>query len=191
VDPRIARTRASMQTALLELCREQEYADLSVSDIAEASGINRSTFYQHYADKEALLADALDGFVESAAAQLEAEKLNAPDADPRAMIQKFLEHVRENAALYRTVLGPTGSPVIVANLRERVIALALSGLSQAPRRADSPPLNIVAAGIAGSFISVVREWLSMKPLPSADRVTEWAWLTLTGAVTRPETAPVD
>jgi hypothetical protein len=38
---------------------------------------------------------------------------------------------------------------------------------------------------------VVREWLSMKPLPSADRVTEWAWLTLTGAVTRPETAPVD
>ena len=191
MDPRIARTRASMQTALLELCREQEYADLSVSDITEASGINRSTFYQHYADKEALLADALDGFVESAAAQIEAEKLNAPDADPRAMIQKFLEHVRENAALYRTVLGPTGSLVIVANLRERVIALALSGLAQAPRQADSPPLNIVAAGIAGSFISVVREWLSMKPLPSADRATEWAWSALTGTVLRPETAPVD
>jgi AcrR family transcriptional regulator len=180
-----------MQTALLDLCREQEYADLSVSDITEASGINRSTFYQHYADKEALLADALDGFVESAAAQIEAEKLNAPDADPRAMIQKFLEHVRENAALYRTVLGPTGSLVIVANLRERVIALALSGLSQAPRQADSPPLNIVAAGIAGSFISVVREWLSMKPLPSADRATEWAWSALTGTVMRPEAAPVD
>ena len=191
MDPRIARTRASMQTALLELCREQEYADLSVSDITEASGINRSTFYQHYADKEALLADALDGFVESAAAQIEAEKLNAPDADPRAMIQKFLEHVRENAALYRTVLGPTGSLVIVANLRERVIALALSGLSQAPRQTESPPLNIVAAGIAGSFISVVREWLSMKPLPSADRATEWAWSALTGTVLRPETAPVD
>ena len=191
MDPRIARTRASMQTALLDLCREREYADLSVSDITEASGINRSTFYQHYADKEALLADALDGFVESAAAQIEAEKLNAPDADPRAMIQKFLEHVRENAALYRTVLGPTGSLVIVANLRERVIALALSGLSQAPRQTDSPPLNIVAAGIAGSFISVVREWLSMKPLPSADRVTEWAWRALTGTVPRPETAPVE
>ncbi len=191
MDPRIARTRASMQTALLDLCREREYADLSVSDITEASGINRSTFYQHYADKEALLADALDGFVESAAAQIEAEELNAPNADPRAMIQKFLEHVRENAALYRTVLGPTGSPVIVANLRERVIALALSGLSQAPRQTDSPPLNIVAAGIAGSFISVVREWLSMKPLPSADRVTEWAWSALTGTVPRPETAPVD
>jgi hypothetical protein len=180
-----------MQTALLDLCREREYADLSVSDITEASGINRSTFYQHYADKEALLADALDGFVESAAAQIESEKLNAPDADPRAMIQKFLEHVRENAALYRTVLGPTGSLVIVANLRERVIALALSGLSQAPRQTDSPPLNIVAAGIAGSFISVVREWLSMKPLPSADRVTEWAWSALTGTVPRPETAAVD
>ena len=191
MDPRIARTRASMQTALLDLCREQEYADLSVSDITEASGINRSTFYQHYADKEALLSDALDGFVEAAAAQIEAEKLNAPDADPREMIRKFLEHVRENAALYRTVLGPTGSPVIVANLRQRVIALALSGLSQVPREAGLPPLNIVAAGIAGSFISVVREWLSMKPLPSADRVTEWAWSALTGAIPRPEGVSVD
>ena len=191
MDPRIARTRASMQAALLELCREQEYADLSVSDITEASGINRSTFYQHYVDKEALLADALDGFVESAAAQIETEKLNAPDADPRAMIQKFLEHVRENAALYRTVLGPTGSLVIVANLRERVIALSLSGLSQLPREPGAPPINIAAAGIAGSFISVVREWLSMKPLPSADRVTEWAWSALTGTVPRPETASVD
>jgi AcrR family transcriptional regulator len=180
VDPRIARTRASLQEALLGLCRDTEYATVSISDITDAAGINRSTFYQHYADKEELLADALDGFVEQAAAQIEASQLNAPDADPREMIGKFLEHVRENAALYRMILGPAGSPMIVAQLRGRIIALAQSGLAKAPRDSKSIPVNVAAASIAGSFISIVREWLNMKPLPTADRATAWAWSALSG-----------
>ena len=181
MDPRIARTRASLHEALLGLCRDNEYASVSISDIADAAGINRSTFYQHYADKEELLMDALDGFAEQAAAQIEASQLNTPDADPREMIAKFLEHVRENAALYRMILGPTGSPMIVAQLRGRIIALAKNGLDMAPRDAKSIPVNVAAASIAGSFISIVREWLSMKPLPSAERATEWAWSALSGA----------
>jgi len=86
VDPRIARTRSSLHEALLGLCRESDYASVSISDITDAAGVNRSTFYQHYADKEELLADALDSFVEQAAAQIEAKALNAPGADPREMI---------------------------------------------------------------------------------------------------------
>lgn len=181
MDPRITRTRASLQEALLGLCRDTEYSTVSVSDIADAAGINRSTFYQHYADKEELLADALDGFAEQAAAQIEASQLNEPDADPREMIRKFLEHVRENAELYRMILGPAGSPMIVAQLRSRIIALAQSGLAKAPRDRKVIPVNVAAASIAGSFISIVREWLNMKPLPSADRATEWAWSALSGA----------
>jgi AcrR family transcriptional regulator len=185
VDPRIARTRSSLHEALLGLCRESDYASVSISDITDAAGLNRSTFYQHYADKEELLADALDSFVEQAAAQIEAKALNAPGADPREMIHKFVEHVRENAPLYRTILGPTGSPAMVAQLRGRVMALALNGLGMAPTGSVKVPLNIAAASIAGSFISIVREWLNMKPLPTADRVTEWIWSSMTTGVSQP------
>ncbi|MEZ5190283.1 MAG: helix-turn-helix domain-containing protein [Schumannella sp.] len=64
MDPRIARTRRSLQEALLELARERELDDISVGDVAERAGVNRSSFYQHYADKETLLADALDSAAE-------------------------------------------------------------------------------------------------------------------------------
>src|SRR5690606_15118949 len=66
VDPRIARTRRSLQEALFELARERGLDEISVADIAERAGVNRSSFYQHYSDKDTLLADAIDAVVEEA-----------------------------------------------------------------------------------------------------------------------------
>lgn len=179
LDPRVLRTRASLQEALLQLCRETDVTQVSISDITEAAGVNRSTFYQHYPDKETLLADALDEYAARAEVQLEADVLSAENPDPTRLIRRYLGHVRENATLYRSILGSTGSPIIVARLTDRITTLVLSGLTQRPpRNQDGVPLAIEAAGIAGSFIGMVRAWLEMKPLPTADRVTEWIVKTL-------------
>src|SRR6187402_2026282 len=55
VDPRIRRTRLSLQQALEKLLDEREFEKISVQDIAEAAAVNRATFYDHYPDKFALL----------------------------------------------------------------------------------------------------------------------------------------
>ena len=60
LDPRIARTRRVLQAALLDLAREQPLDEITVAEIADRAEVNRSSFYQHYSDKETLLADALD-----------------------------------------------------------------------------------------------------------------------------------
>ena len=82
VDPRILRTKESLQNSLLELCRTEDFASLSISNIVDAAGVNRSTFYQHYADKETLLADALDAYVTQAQAQLEAAGTDGLEVHP-------------------------------------------------------------------------------------------------------------
>jgi AcrR family transcriptional regulator len=55
VDPRIRRTRLLLQQALGKLLETSEFEKISVQDIAEAATLNRATFYDHYADKFALL----------------------------------------------------------------------------------------------------------------------------------------
>jgi AcrR family transcriptional regulator len=55
LDPRIRRTRLLLQQALEKLLERQEFEKISVQDIADAATVNRATFYDHYADKFALL----------------------------------------------------------------------------------------------------------------------------------------
>lgn len=179
MDPRIARTQQSLQDALLELCRTEGFLTLSVSMIADSAGVNRSTFYQHYADKETLLADALDRFAEQAQSQLEADIETLGESDKRTLINRYFSHVQENASLYQTVLSSTGSPLIVSRLSDRIIQLATYGLSQPGVPATSSvPVNVQAASLAGSFIGILREWINMDPLPPAEDATAWAWAAM-------------
>ena len=193
MDPRILRTQESLQHALLELCRTEDFATLSISSIVDAAGVNRSTFYQHYADKETLLADALDAFVTEAQAQLDAASGGGDGSDngvelhPRDLILRYFVHVRENVALYKTVLSSSGPPVIVERLVSRVSALAERGLAAQPVVASGKmPVNIAAASLAGSFVGILREWINMSPLPSAEKATDWAWAVLTTPVGEPD-----
>ena len=55
LDPRVRRTRKMLQDALAQLLKEKEFDKISIGDIAEASTLNRATFYGHYPDKFALL----------------------------------------------------------------------------------------------------------------------------------------
>lgn len=55
VDPRIVRTRAALRDALAVLLRDRSFEELTLHDVATASGLNRATIYKHYADKFALL----------------------------------------------------------------------------------------------------------------------------------------
>jgi len=181
VDPRIARTRRTLQEALLDLARERELDTISVADIAERAGVNRSTFYQHYSDKETLLADALDAVAAEAGASLPVMTVPTETA-PRALVE-YLRHVESNAALYRSALGPNGSPVVIERLRDRVERLVEHHLAGAEEGMPfvGLPVDVVAAGITGSLIGVIRAWLEREPRPSAEVAADWVWRILTGA----------
>jgi AcrR family transcriptional regulator len=185
MDPRIARTRALLQDALLSLARERDLDEIAVADIADRATINRSTFYQHYADKETLLADALDTRARQAGADLsEAGTLELTDAPP-LLLTRYVEHLDENAALYRRALGEGGSSIAAARLRARINTVVIQGVSE---HSDHPetemPLEIVAAGITGSLVGVLTAWLEMEPRPSVAEASGWAWRMLVPAVAK-------
>lgn len=179
MDPRVARTRSSLQEALLELAREHQLDDITIADITGRAGVNRSSFYQHYTDKETLLADALENAVEKMSRQLTKSSHDPGRMPPE--LSHYLGHIAEHAWLYRRVLGEHGSTVVEARLRNRIELIVREHIDTATTPAFvGLPLDVVAAGIAGSALGVVTAWLAREPLPPVEIAADWLWRVLIG-----------
>ncbi|GII98287.1 TetR family transcriptional regulator [Sediminihabitans luteus] len=182
MDPRAARTQALLQDAIFALAAEQDLRTITVADVTERATVNRSTFYQHYADVETLLADALD----REAARSDADVAAIQDAaDPAAVLPvlvRYFEHLAEHAGVYRRALGPAGSPVATTRLRARMRRTAEASIRMHGHAVvrSGMPVEIAAAGIAGSVTGVAIAWLEMDPMPSAEVAVGWMWQLLTG-----------
>ncbi|GMA34671.1 MULTISPECIES: TetR/AcrR family transcriptional regulator [Demequina] len=177
MDARIVKTRARLQEALFALARERGLDEVSVSDIAERAGVNRSTFYQHYSDKETLLADALDVVAREAGANLDGIDIDALGA-PTVLID-FLAHIEAHADLYHRVFTEPGYGVVLARLRAHVYE-AIVSTAESKGLAPDIPADILAAGVAGSIVGVIGAWLERDPRPPSADAALWVWQVILG-----------
>src|SRR6202034_3827583 len=61
VDPRVARTRAAVLGAAIDLLAERGYSGFSVEGVVERTGIAKTTLYRHWPTRDDLLAAAIAG----------------------------------------------------------------------------------------------------------------------------------
>ncbi len=59
MDPRVARTRATVLGAAIDLLAERGYSGFSVESIVERTGIAKTTLYRHWPTRDDLLAAAI------------------------------------------------------------------------------------------------------------------------------------
>jgi AcrR family transcriptional regulator len=59
VDPRVARTRATVLAAAIDLLAERGYSGFSVEGVVERTGVAKTTLYRHWPTRDDLLAAAI------------------------------------------------------------------------------------------------------------------------------------
>lgn len=190
MDARVERTRRSLQHALFALTQERPYDEVTVGDIVERAGVNRSSFYQHYSDKETLLAFAIEAAADEAGVQL--ADLDPESADAPPALTNYLTHIDSNAAVYSSVLGPRGSALVASRMRARLKLIVREGIiSHGTERLDSIALEIESASITGATFGIIDAWLAMSPRPPAETAVAWIWQsfgTPSGRWNEPESA---
>ena len=70
MDRRARKSRAAVKDAYLQLIREQDPADVSISDLCQKADINRTTFYHHYEYLENLEKHVIYDILEDMVTQL-------------------------------------------------------------------------------------------------------------------------
>lgn len=179
MDPRIVRTRRKLQEALFALANERGIDDVTVSDIAEHAEINRTTFYQHYSDKETLLADAFSLVAAEAGAQL--GEVDVYSARPPQALVAFLEHARAHASLYHRVFTEPGYGAVLGRLHDEIeAAVARAPQDDLPSHDLGIPDRVVAAGMAGLISGVISSWLAEPDQATPDVAATWIWALIQG-----------
>jgi AcrR family transcriptional regulator len=147
MDPRQQRSREQLHAAVLDLAAARSISEVSVTEIATAAGIHRSTFYEHAASAFDLLEQALTA---------ELDQLRAPLADVRAdeiravvtvVTRGVLHHVLRHRDIYRRGLGEGSGaaslhPMLSRHFRESGRVLF-----------DQARLTVRVPGVAGTVVA--------------------------------------
>src|SRR5215467_2047227 len=116
-DVRVLRSRQALLDAFIELVLTRAYDDITVQDVARRAGVGRSTLYEHFAGKEALLGASL-----AYPFGVLADTIEAPDNTDA--LTSLLNHFWENRTLARRVFtGPMREltvQVLVRMIEERL-----------------------------------------------------------------------
>ncbi|MGH1526032.1 TetR/AcrR family transcriptional regulator [Leifsonia sp. L25] len=169
LDARQAKTLARLSAAVLVLAAERPITDVTVSGLASAAGVHRSTVYEYAASPSALLQRVLRAELDELRAAYLVDV--APD-DAAAAIsgvtRAVLQHMDEHDAVYRRGLGAAGAEAgLRAMLSEHFqgsIELLLDQHSVSVPAGDELERRTIERYLADGIIGAIEVWLT-RPRP--------------------------
>lgn len=159
IDRRVARTRASLQDALIALIPERGYASITVEDICAKANVGRSTFYSHYPDKGALRAATIEAHLHSLTRPHETPLEEVPHERLFAFSLPMFEHAQAARALHAALFAD-GGDAMHDEVRERIRRSIREELSRRPAHANAIPAEFIERFVAGAFVSALGWWIS-------------------------------
>lgn len=163
IDRRVARTRAMLEKAHLDLILEKGYEAVTIQDICDAANIGRSTFYTHYADKDDLKQKSLE-HLRKLLVDRQRDALAAP-GNPKGRSLGFslpmFEHARDHIELYRALVGNRGGAVALGTIRHILSDLVRSELAATVDKSSKTaiPRELAVQYVIGAYMAVLTWWL--------------------------------
>ncbi len=164
--------RAAIRDAATRLFAGQGYASTSIADIAAACRVSKALLYHYYRDKEHLLRDIAETYVERLQAivgEVEAERL-PPPAHLRRLIARFMTEYEHSAARHRVLvqdvkyLSRAHRARVIA--RERAVvqafAAAIEPLAPGAGEAWVKPLAMILFGMINWTFTWLRDEGTLK-----------------------------
>ena len=92
-DKRVTKTKKNVKDSFIKLLTEKPFDDITVTELCEAAGMSRITFYTHYSDKYELTESLFQELMQIAHEEYENLQKNNPDNDPMISYCNLLDSV--------------------------------------------------------------------------------------------------
>ncbi|HEY7268139.1 MAG TPA: TetR/AcrR family transcriptional regulator [Solirubrobacterales bacterium] len=177
--PRLSRDeiRERLVATATELVRERSFYALSVAEVTERAGIERTVFYRHFDDLADLLLRAATEAIESlyeAQVELDAGREEGDLGAVREAVEPAVRVYERHGPVLRAVTEAGASnPRIAARgaeLRGRFNELMAGSLAALPRLRESPPADVAESARALNLLNeaYLRDAFGHEPRVSAE-----------------------
>jgi AcrR family transcriptional regulator len=159
VQRRVARTKAAIEDAFVQLVLERGYERVAVEDISDRADLARATFYAHYPNKEAVLLAVSNRLTEDLMQRI-AYQDGPWNVVRRGAIQTAYKHAADNPGLYRACMSDARTRQaylsILSRYAEQNFRDRLAALGRQPR----VPVLVMARAFVGSALAILEAWLA-------------------------------
>lgn len=105
-DLRIRKTRRAIRAGFLTVCENKPYDKVTVTDICSASLVSRTTFYDHYVDKDAVLTEVISLFTKRMTPAIRGLWLHdTRTSDPEILRHDLANFYAQNGRELKTLLS--------------------------------------------------------------------------------------
>lgn len=165
-DPRVARTRQALGTALVELMLQHGFEEISVQQVLDRAQVGRATFYAHFRNKHDLLLSDAERFFE----MLERNFLASAAGSRRvAPVAELFAHVADyhhfQRALAQSEMSDAVHELLIGHLA-RIIQRRMTEVCTERRPGGLPPAA-AARVFAAALVEMMRWWLERGAQPDA------------------------
>ena len=173
-------TACLMDEALLLLLEKKEYPFITVKEICEKAGVNRSTFYLHYETIDDLLSECLVFVGKKIKSKfnnkiIDKQTIESSNIEDLLLITPeylnlYLEFLKENKAIYKIAFSQPNvlkEQNIVNHLHKHIFSPILDRFL-VPKNEQKYMMNFYLSGIS----SVLLEWIKNDCLEDIDLIVD-------------------
>lgn len=155
MDRRVLRTKRMLKDALLELLKDSEIEEITISELCRKADVNRNTFYAHYSVPADLLREIEDDLVSSILKQV------APDiqqGDYELLLTNVFTSLANSAPMSKVMQYSIRSGDLmrkfINQVKPQVIAIWENQFSL-----SQEDINIVYEYTTGGTVTLLKEWI--------------------------------
>jgi AcrR family transcriptional regulator len=165
-DARVVRTREALRQAMIDLASESPLESITVRAIAARAGVGYATFFRHYVDKEALLADVADVLT---VAFLDQVRPLLRQKDRRGAARSLCAFVEDHLPIHQALIaGGAGETVRAGMLRQTLETLGRAR----PQAADDPLDELLLFHLTSAILNLLAWWLRNRDRVNAETMAE-------------------
>lgn len=159
VQRRVARTKAAIEDAFVQLVLERGYERVAVEDICDRADLARATFYAHYPNKEAVLFSVFNRLTEDLVQRIAGQ--GGPwNVVHRDAISAAYQQAAEMPDLYRACLSDARTRQAYLSILNRYVEQNFRDRLKALNHQPRIPVPVMARGFVGAHLVILEAWLA-------------------------------